>query len=326
MKIKKMTSMFMLGITAFSAIPQSAYAIDTKLESNMEASHRETYTQVYGQVANISEEGQILIKNSTNVNNEILLNVSEETVIVDAVTGTPASVKDITLNEGIYTYIGQVMTLSLPPMTNAKVIIVNVPQDTKAPTYIKVEAIKKNNDGSTTVISEGRTYEATLNNNTKIFPYRTKNIVRIDDIQVGSNLLLWEDVNPDKMQTLELPQKMEVSKCMIMPQDAVETTEAMKKDGWMIENNKWYYIKDNDNCKGWIKDNNKWYYMDKNGVMQTGWVKDNNKWYYLNEDGSMKTGWLLNNGEYYYLKVNGEMVTNESIDGYYLGANGAWVK
>ena len=66
--------------------------------------------------------------------------------------------------------------------------------------------------------------------------------------------------------------------------------------------------------------------MDKNGVMQTGWVKDNNKWYYLNEDGSMKTGWLLNNGEYYYLKVNGEMVTNESIDGYYLGANGAWVK
>ena len=80
--------------------------------------------------------------------------------------------------------------------------------------------------------------------------------MRIDDIQVGSNLLLWEDVNPDKMQTLELPQKMEVSKCMIMPQDAVETTEAMKKDGWMIENNKWYYIKDNDNCKGWIKDNN----------------------------------------------------------------------
>lgn len=326
MKIKKMTSMFMLGITAFSAIPQSAYAIDTKLESNMEASHRETYTQVYGQVANISEEGQILIKNSTNVNNEILLNVSEDTVIVDAVTGAPVSVEDIKLNEGIYTYIGQVMTLSLPPMTNAKVIIVNVPQDTKTPTYIKVESIKKNNDGSTTIISEGRTYEANLNNDTKVFPYKTRNIVTIEDIKVGSNLLLWEDVNPDKMQTLELPQKMEVSKCMIMPEDAVETTESMQKDGWKNEDNKWYYIKDNDNCKGWLKDNNKWYYLDKSGVMQTGWLKDNNKWYYLNEDGSMKTGWLLNNDKYYYLKANGEMAANESVDGYYLGSNGAWIK
>lgn len=326
MKIKKMTSMLMLGITAFSAMPYSVYASNINLEDNVVDSYNEPYTQVWGEVADISEEGKILIKNSTNVNNEILLNVSEDTVIIDAVTGTPASVKDIKLNEGIYTYIGQAMTFSLPPMTNAKVIIINIPQDFKAPVYVKVESINKNNDGSTTIISEGRRYKATLNNSTSIFPYRTRNIVTIEDVKVGSNLLLWEDVDPDKLQTLELPQKMEVSKCMIMPEDAVETTEVMQKDGWKNENNKWYYIKDNDNCKGWLKDNNKWYYMDNSGVMQTGWVKDNGKWYYLNEDGSMKTGWLLDNSQYYYLKANGEMAYNEKIDGYYLGANGAWIK
>ena len=94
---------------------------------------------------------------------------------------------------------------------------------------------------------------------------------------------------------------------MIMPMDGSETTEVIRKSGWSNENSKWYYIKED-------------------GQMQTGWLKDNNKWYYLNADGSMKTGWLLDNNQYYYLKDNGEMAQNEYIDGYYLGANGSWVK
>ncbi len=326
MKIKEITSMLMLGITALSALPQSVYATDINLESNIEKTYNEEYTQVYGQVSDIYEDGRILIKNSTSVNDEILLNVSKDTIIVDAVTGFPVSVKDVKKEQGIYAYVGQAMTLSLPPMTNARVIIVNIPEDAKAPNYVKVKSIKKNDDGTIIIISTDERYKAIFNNNTNIFPYKTRNIVTVDDIKVGSNLLLWEEVNPDKMQTLELPQKVEVSRCMIMPEDVVETNEAVQKDGWKNENNKWYYIKDNDNYKGWLKDNNKWYYMDNSGIMQTGWVKDNNKWYYLNEDGSMKTGWLLNNGEYYYLKGNGEMAHNEKIDGYYLGYNGAWVK
>ena len=87
MKIKEITSMLMLGITALSALPQSVYATDINLESNIEKTYNEEYTQVYGQVSDIYEDGRILIKNSTSVNDEILLNVSEDTIIVDAVTG-----------------------------------------------------------------------------------------------------------------------------------------------------------------------------------------------------------------------------------------------
>ena len=77
---------------------------------------------------------------------------------------------------------------------------------------------------------------------------------------------------------------------------------------------------------GWLKDKDNWYYMNENGIMHSGWLKDNGSWYYLQEDGIMKTGWFKDsNGKWYYLKANGSMACNESIDGYTLGPNGAWI-
>lgn len=324
MKIKKITSMLMVAITTFSVMPQVVYATDTNIELNKQNYYNnKTYIPVWGQVSNITEDGRILIKNSTNVNNEILLNVSEDTIIVDAVTGAPIVAKDIKLNEDIYTYVGQAMTLSLPPMTNAKVIVANMPQGFKTPNYVKVESVKKNNDGSITITSDDGNYEANITKDTKLFPYLTKNLVIIDNIEVGSNLLLWEEANLNG----DLPSKINILKCMIAPNEEENNDIGEKqKDGWNKVDNNWYYFKDNDSCKGWLKENDKWYYLDNNGVMKTGWMKYNNSWYYLNEDGSMKTGWLLNNKKYYYLKSSGEMAYNEQVDGYYLGHNGVWVK
>jgi len=60
--------------------------------------------------------------------------------------------------------------------------------------------------------------------------------------------------------------------------------------------------------------------------MQTGWLLDGSTWYYLQANGAMKTGWLLDNGTWYYLNANGSMATNTTVDGYKLGANGAWIR
>lgn len=55
---------------------------------------------------------------------------------------------------------------------------------------------------------------------------------------------------------------------------------------------------------GWIKQFDKWYYLD-NGMPKVGWVKYNDKWYYFNQFGVM--------------------VSNASIDGYWLGGDGAMI-
>ena len=333
MKSTKTILATMLGIAVIIGIPEPVVAnteikSNTEIGSNHDAVHMPKYVQVWGEVAE-KGDGRILIKNSTNVNKEIALNISEQTIIIDAVSGLPVSVKNIDLNQGIYAYIGQAMTFSLPPITNAKAIVVNIPQDFKAPSYIEVESVKKNSNGSITVRSEDGMLEATLDSTTKVFPYLTRNIVTLDDIKVGSNLFLWEKEAQSGIQTLELPMKVNISKCLITPSDSensdAESSVDLKKEKWYKENNYWYYFKDSVKSKGWITDNKKWYYLGKEGVMQTGWIKDNGKWYFLSEDGSMKTGWALVKGKYYHLNANGDMAYNTTVDGYKLDENGACI-
>ncbi|EHJ02110.1 cell wall binding repeat-containing protein [Clostridium sp. DL-VIII] len=100
--------------------------------------------------------------------------------------------------------------------------------------------------------------------------------------------------------------------------------------GWVLTNGSWSYNNaDGTKFKGWLQASaGVWYYLDPaDGVMDTGWKYINGQWYYLDKaSGAMKTGWLNDNGTWYYLKYSGEMVSDTTVDGYKLGANGAWIK
>lgn len=52
----------------------------------------------------------------------------------------------------------------------------------------------------------------------------------------------------------------------------------------------------------------------------------NGQWKYQNDDGTFATGWIEDGGKSYYLDNNGIMLTNTTTpDGYYVGADGAWI-
>ena len=97
--------------------------------------------------------------------------------------------------------------------------------------------------------------------------------------------------------------------------------------GWLKDNDKWYYLNENGVMHtGWIKNNGSWYYLQEDGTMKTGWLKDNDNWYYMNENGMMHIGWLKDSdGKWYFLKENGSMAYNETVNGYNLGSDGAWI-
>lgn len=101
------------------------------------------------------------------------------------------------------------------------------------------------------------------------------------------------------------------------------------KTGWVLDNGRWYYMMSSGAMASgqWVLDKGNWYYFLGNGAMATGWVLYNNDWYYLNESGAMAIGWKLVKGDWYYLDpANGKMAKNTTVDGYKLGADGAWVK
>ncbi len=97
--------------------------------------------------------------------------------------------------------------------------------------------------------------------------------------------------------------------------------------GWVrASNGSWSYNNaDGTKFKGWLKAGDLWYYLETDGVMATGWKKIGNEWYFLESSGIMKTGWINDGGKWYYLNTSGEMLTNTTIKGYKLGANGAWI-
>ena len=105
-------------------------------------------------------------------------------------------------------------------------------------------------------------------------------------------------------------------------------TDCLIRDGWIKENDQWYYYVDGVMQTGWKQIGSKWYYMDIEGVMQTGWLKDGGKWYYLSSSGAMVTGWMQINSKWYYFTSSGAMQTGWLESGgtwYYLNSDGAMV-
>lgn len=133
--------------------------------------------------------------------------------------------------------------------------------------------------------------------------------------------------------------------------DSNNGTSTVKANQWVTVNGKWqyndasgnpikntwfydrgygqtYYLDAQGNMvTGWLYKDSQWYYLDNSGAKRTRWQLVGGEWYYLDSAGVMKTGWLKDlDGKWYYLKESGKMARNETINGYKLGSNGAWIK
>ena len=112
------------------------------------------------------------------------------------------------------------------------------------------------------------------------------------------------------------------------PNKEVSNISSEKTDinnGWVHENNNWYYILNNEKITGWKEIDDNWYHFNSEGIMETGWQFINGDWYYLKSNGPMATGWQYINDDWYYLKTNGPMDTGWQFinnDWYYLKSNG----
>ena len=82
---------------------------------------------------------------------EVILNISEETLILDAVEGLPIKLEDIKDGDMVYSYMSPAMTASLPPQSFAYMILANIPADYRVPALEEVKELTVNEDGSAVV-------------------------------------------------------------------------------------------------------------------------------------------------------------------------------
>ena len=56
------------------------------------------------------------------------------------------------------------------------------------------------------------------------------------------------------------------------------------------------------------------------------WMQQDNQWYYEQDGVNLNNGWNQIDGKWYYFKESGVMASNETVEGYYVGVDGAWVE
>lgn len=167
------------------------------------------FEQVYGQISEIKEleNGRMQVFVET-ANGTVIFNCSEETWIADS-EGLPMDLNERS-NDNVWVFSSPIMTMSIPPQSPALAIIGNV-TDASQMFYAVVEEVMNNGNGTITVVTNDGSRHITLNEDTVVVPFKTKNIVRAEDITAGSELLLSYQV-----MTASLPAYATAEKAVVL--------------------------------------------------------------------------------------------------------------
>lgn len=146
-------------------------------------------------------EGEAVVKSvgenrlTVKVNDqEVTLKISEETWIIDSQTGLPTSLKDVKEGTKLYVYYSAVMTRSLPPQSNAVAIVSNIQENKTIPRLITVKEIVSQKEGEIRVLNDFGDIIVTIQADSPLSPFKTKQAVSLKDIKEGTQLFVWYDI------------------------------------------------------------------------------------------------------------------------------------
>lgn len=171
-------------------------------------------------VSKINLDGEtvssILVK--TTDEQEIQLNLSADTLIVNNETGAAAALSDIKEGDKIYAYYSKAMTRSLPPQSACELILVGVGENTPASLH-EVGTVSTNEEGMTEVLTADGSMIIRMDDKTTYAPYKTKNIVTKADLTEGTRFLAWYDI-----VAMSYPGQAYTQKVVVLPAAATEET------------------------------------------------------------------------------------------------------
>ena len=236
MKKKQILAMGLSAVLACTSLP-AAFAADENVQAPAEqpaaadttadtAAEQPAASFRLGSMATVSEAAletsgvypYLLVQ--TDDEQQIRLNLSGSTLVVDNQTGLPANLADIQAGDRIFAYYSAAMTRSLPQQSACELILVNVGDSTPASLH-EVGSVTEA-DGVTSVLTADGSMMVRMDDKTVFSPLATKNIVTVQDLTPGTRFLAWYDI-----VALSYPGQAYTEKVVILPAlpDA-ETTQA----------------------------------------------------------------------------------------------------
>ena len=224
--MKKIISLVMAMLIILS---MGVFADDVMLISEEGAAVEEAvmpnYLTAYGEIKEAGE-GYIVVNTADG---EVQFNYSDEfTFLVDAGTVEYFNIAERKTDMVMVAY-STAMTRSIPPQAAACAIIGNIESEMGNPIYTEVEDVEKTDDGIV-IITENGSKEITVPAEAEVAPFRTRNIVRLEDVVKGSKVLLWYD-----MMTMSIPAYATSEKVVILAQPEAPVEEGLFVNGVKIE-------------------------------------------------------------------------------------------
>lgn len=154
-----------------------------------------------GEIQEILDEAdQIRVTGTGNMNtvDEVLANISDDTVILDA-DGNFVDDDMLKVGDAVQLTLSGVMTFSMPPMSNAYMVVVNPPQTGMGvPTYIIAGAVTEGDDGSAAILNQNGDTVVTIPADLTIEVREpdgeaVNRTVTPADLKTGDVLLAWYD-------------------------------------------------------------------------------------------------------------------------------------
>lgn len=207
--MKRFTGLLSLALCAAALLSLPAMAAeDGLLISPAPAVESLAPVRVWGKVTRL-ESGSLLLKNDNadDIYNEIVVHLAKGVPCVDAVTGLPMDMSKVKDGDTLYAWVGNAMTMSLPPQTSALIVVGNIPADYRVPEFYRITGFAVYPaPGRTEVrlpVAGGETLTVPVS--AQLTPWLTKNIVTVDDLVPGSQILVWKDKDGKAEKVLLLP-------------------------------------------------------------------------------------------------------------------------
>lgn len=160
------------------------------------------------------EDGGMLVQNSNENDplHEVILR-GESILCLDAVTGEPMDITSLKDGDTVYAWVGNAMTLSLPPQATATLVLGNIPADYAVPQYYEIAAVTPQAmiaiypppalTWTEVTATDGTVLKIT--DQAELTPYLTKNIVRLEDLIPGTRILVWKDMAGEVSRVIVFP-------------------------------------------------------------------------------------------------------------------------
>ena len=123
----------------------------------------------------------------------------QDTYLIDGETGFRIDAKELRGRE-VRIYVKDEQAAAILTMTEQNIAH-----------YAEIESLEKEADGSLNVVTDGGSRVVTISKEAEIRPWLTRNIVMLQDLQVGSKVLLYYD-----LMTMSLPAQAYTEKVILL--------------------------------------------------------------------------------------------------------------